>query len=205
MALAIPPEPVPQSLRLHEAAARIVQLEPLLDIDEVRKRLRQLVASGALPARSEFQEPGDDLTWSAERWRRAGVIGRTFTETWRLWMEAGCPINWPAGMIFVGGTSIPLPWVEWTDVLRLFNVKKPAQAKKAVKEAEFRRWYQNRVDTWPEGQDPPSRDDDIAAAQNKFPGITVPRVRRARKDLAPEPWQRRGRRKSKKLAEKLAD
>jgi hypothetical protein len=203
MPLAIPPEPVSQSLRLHEAVARIVELEPSLDVGEVQKRLCQLVANDDLPARSEFQDPDDDLTFTAERRRRAGVIGRTFADTWRLWMAAGWPIDWTDGTIFVRVVSIPLPWVEWADVLRLFEVAaqetSASPRARAVSEAEFRRWYQNRVDTWPEDKDSPSREEDEVAARDQFPGITVPRVRQARKELAPERWQARGRRKSKKL------
>ena len=89
-----------------------------------------------------------------------------------------------------------------TDWLALFEVKKPAQAK-AVSEAELRRWYRDRVATWQEGQDPPSREDDVAAAQERFPAITSQRVRQARTDLAPESWTARGRRKSSKPAEEI--
>jgi len=74
MVLAIPPKPVPKALRLHEAAARIVEFEPFLNINEVRKRLSELVASGDLPAQSEIEDPGNDLAWSFG-WRRAGLLG----------------------------------------------------------------------------------------------------------------------------------
>jgi hypothetical protein len=179
MALAIPPRPVLQTLRLHDAAARIVELEPSLDIDEVRTRLCQLVASGALPARSEFQDPADDLTWGAEHLRRAGIIGRTFAETWRLWMERGCPINWAAGTIFANRTSIPLPWVEWTDVLRLFEAM--AQDASAPQEQSTRADIEQKVECWYRDEwiplagvedKPPSEPEEMTAASTKFPGVT---------------------------------
>jgi hypothetical protein len=204
MALALPPKPVPQLLRLHEVAARIVQLEPSLDASEVQGRLCELIASGDLPAQSEFQD--DDLTWRAFRARRAGLMGWTFAETWRLWLENQGPIDWDAGTILVSGVSIPLPMVQWTDALPLFEVAAQRSPRaKAVSEAEVKRWYQGRIDTWPKGQDPPSRENDVVAARDRFRGITVAMVRKIRRDLAPESWRARGRRKPKKPAEKLAN
>src|SRR5262249_53692873 len=94
------------------------------------------------------------------------------------------------------------PQFRRADWLALFKVKKPTRAK-AVSEAELTRWYRDRIDTWSEGKDPPSREDDIADARERFPGITSQRVRQARTDLAPKPWQAKGRRKSKKPAEEI--
>ena len=113
-----------KALRLHEAAARIVEFEPFLNINEVRKRLSELVASGDLPAQSEIEDPGNDLAWSFG-WRRAGLLGRTFAETLHLWLEKGATIEWESNAIFVPiagrRVRIPLPRVEWDDVLRLFT------------------------------------------------------------------------------------
>jgi hypothetical protein len=206
MALALPPKPVPQTLRLHDAAARIVELEPSLDMDEVRTRLCQLVASGALPARSEFQDPADALTWGTEHRRRAGIIGRTFAETWRLWMEAGCPINWAAGTIFVSRTSIRLPWVEWTDVLRLFEAMAQdasapqQQSTRADIEQKVERWYRDEwIPLAGVADKPPSEPEEMTAARTKFPGVTKLRdlVRATRKKHAPSHWRKPGPRPKK--------
>ena len=125
MALVNPPKPAPKSLRLHEAADRIIGLEPSLDLNEVRRRLCELIASGDLQAKSEIEDPGNDLAWS-NGWKRAGLLGCTFTETWSLWLEKAVQLEWATGAIFIPIAGrivrIPLPRVEWADVLRLFEV-----------------------------------------------------------------------------------
>jgi hypothetical protein len=202
MPFAIPPKPIPKSLRLHEAAARIVELEPSLDITEVLKRLCELVASGDLPARSEFQKPGDELTFSAERARRAGSLGRPFPETMLLWLDSGAVINRTEGVIIVenprGQVALnPLPWVELEDVLRHFEVpsqapkeeapalevapsektleQKSATNKLKVPTEQLEAWYENRLKNWLPEKNPPSSEEDWVAAKAQFPEFRVTR------------------------------
>jgi hypothetical protein len=164
-------------------------LDPALDMGDVETIFRRALAEGALQDRDGTP---------AEVWR----------ERFRI---ADGVINFATGMMFVPWwdqrrherLTKPLrPQFRRADWLTLFAVKKPARAR-AVSEAELRRWYQDRVNTWKEGQDPPSRDADTAAAQEQFPGITVKMARKARTDFAPESWSARGRRKSKKSAEEI--
>jgi hypothetical protein len=64
-------------------------------------------------------------------------------------------------------------------------------------EAKLRDWYQKRAATWPMDRRSPSRDEDWTAAREVL-GDGVPRdmVRRVRRDLAPEQWTRKARRKT---------
>jgi hypothetical protein len=191
-----------------------------------------------MPARSEFQEPGDELNFRGERMRRAGFLGRTFAETWRLWLERGAEVKQAEGVIEIempGAhiTRIPLPWVEWDDVLRLFERPATLESVGAVPEEmpaevaltrvavstttkpkasteRLETWYKDRVENWPLGQNPPSEDDDWNAAVAKFPESSVTRaqIRDVRSRLAPSAWTAKGRRPDfqnpNKLAEKLA-
>jgi len=217
MALAVPPKPVPKSLRLNDAAAHIVELESSLDINEVRQALCDAVADGRLTAQSEFQQPGDESTWRGYRARRAGLMGRTFAETWRLWLENEAPINWAAGTIFLSGGSIPLPLVEWDDVLRLFQVatqeaSAPQQRTREEIEQEVTRWYRDEfVRGWSaatsRGDKPPTEPETMTAAKQKFLGVPKLRdfVRAARAKVAPEEWRKPGPYRSRReLADHLA-
>jgi len=64
-------------------------------------------------------------------------------------------------------------------------------------EAKLRAWYEERVKTWPQGTQGPSRDGDWAAAKLAL-GDGVPRdtVWNLRREMAPEEWKRGGRPKS---------
>jgi hypothetical protein len=166
-------------------------LDPAPDMAVVESIFRRALAEGALQDRDETP---------VEVWRQRFRI-------------ADGVIDLATGMMFVRWwdqrrhewLTKPLrPQFRRADWLALFEVKKPARAK-AVSKAEVTRWYRDRIDTWPKDKDPPSREEDEAAARDQFPGITVEGVRQARKDLAPGSWRARGRRKSKKPAEKLAD
>jgi hypothetical protein len=215
MVLAIPPKPVPKALRLHEAAARIVELEPFLDINEVRKRLSELVASGDLPAQSEIEDPGNDLAWSTFGARRAGFWGCTFAETWHLWLEKGATIEWESNAIFVPIAGrlvrIPLPRVEWDDVLRLFSPAtsgvKEVSSGKTAPDSELKSWYEERVKNWPSEQNPPTSNDDWTAARAQFPEFKVTRdqIRKVRSKLASPKWLARGRRPDSPRPDKLAN
>jgi hypothetical protein len=46
MPFVIPPRPIAKTLRLHDAATRLVELEPSLDVKRALKSLCELVASG---------------------------------------------------------------------------------------------------------------------------------------------------------------
>jgi hypothetical protein len=230
------PKLEPEWVHLQEAAARVVEREPSLDIDQVREALRDAIAFGRLRVQSD-DDPNDALTWTAFRARQRGFIGSPFAETWRIWSENGAVISWEAGLIFVtiAGKVQPirLPRVRLAEVFDLFEVpeEKPAPEEAASRSigemtpaeeipveegppqqaqtqeeptaadtaekpltarADLNRWFKARVDEWPEDQDPPSRDADLIAAREKFPGVSPLWVREARRDLAPEKWKKKG-------------
>jgi hypothetical protein len=122
MPLTLPPKPEPKKLRLHEAATRLIEQDPSLD-GLVQTRLVELIASETVPADSEFQ-PVNVMTPDAEERRRAGLLGHTFADTWRLWLERGAQIDWKAGLIHVPGylDPIPLPWIRWDILLTKLGV-----------------------------------------------------------------------------------
>jgi hypothetical protein len=86
------------------------------------------------------------------------------------------------------------------DVLRAFSLRLkrgPQDARRTVPEADLRAWYKKRAAHWPDALVPPTREKDCADARSSFPGNHVPRemVHSCRRDLAPEAWVKRGRRK----------
>jgi hypothetical protein len=117
MPLILPPKPQPKKLRLHEAVARIIEREPSLDALVVQEILLDLIECEEVPAESEFQ-PFNIMTPDAEEKHRAGLLGRTFADTLRLWRKRGARFDLKAGLIQVPGypDSIPLPLISW-DVL----------------------------------------------------------------------------------------
>jgi hypothetical protein len=126
-------------------------------------------------------------------------------------------------MIFVSMAGrvqlIRLPRVRLADALDLFEVpdeEKPVPeegkpedptAKALTARTELNRWYKEEwVGKWPEGKTPPSREDDLTAARGRFPGVSEPWVRDARRKFAPGEWTSKGRRKSQKpLADHLRE
>ena len=133
---------------------------------------------------------------------------------WHQRFEIGnVSIDWPTGVVLI-------PWFnrrlqEWevrpirpqfrrADWIELFQdtpdataERRPTRKWSSTSNTAFRRWLQNRYDGWPANKNPPSRDDDIAAAREEFPGIADKIVREARGELAPVPWQERGRPKNR--------
>lgn len=215
MSFAIP-KLEPEWVYLHEAAAHVMEREPSLDVGQVRKTLCDAIAFGRLRVQSD-DDPNDALTWTAFGARQRGFIGSSFAETWRIWLDSGAAISWKAGRIFVSiGDNdivpIRLPRVRLADVFDLFEVpeEKPAPeeapaeevitsketAPKRVKDVEFRRWYQKRYDSWPEGQKAPNRDEDFAAALAVFSGLSRSRFRIARNEIAKK-WTVGGRHPTK--------
>jgi hypothetical protein len=217
------PKLEPEWVHLQETAARVVEREPSLDIDQMRTTLRDAIKYGRLRVQSD-DNPNDALTWTAFHAEQRGFIGSSFAATWRIWLENGAVISWEAGLIFVtiAGKVQPirLPRVRLADVFDLFEVpeEKPVPEEapaeeviaskettpKAVSEAKFRRWYKQRYDTWPEDQKAPDRDQDYTAACKEFPGISRERFRRARNDFAKD-WTEGGRPPGKSVDENLAD
>ena len=227
MSFAIP-KLEPEWVYLQEAAARVVEREPSLDVGQVRKTLCDAITYGRLRVQSD-DDPNDALTWTAFRARQRGFIGSSFAETWRMWLERGAEISWEAGIIAVsfGDHAVPirLPRVRLADVLDLFEVPEekpaseeaeevPAQSpttkKLKVPEASLEAWYKDRVEKWPLEKNPPSEDDDWDAAIAHFTEFNVIRdqIRGVRTNLAPQAWRAHGRRPDfqdpNKLAEKLA-
>jgi hypothetical protein len=68
-------------------------------------------------------------------------------------------------------------------------VPQPAQR------ATLDQWMEDRVRTWPEGQRPPSENQDLAAAKLAYPTIKREALREVRRRLAPPHWLRPGPRK----------
>lgn len=70
----------------------------------------------------------------------------------------------------------------------------PPPPRRRYSPARLESWYKKRIANWPEDKIPPTREEDIIAAQAKFPGAPRDAVRELRLKLAPENWQKRGRR-----------
>lgn len=93
------------------------------------------------------------------------------------------------------------PGIEVTQIL-VFRTNaepvSPAQQIKGYSEAELRRWYVNRIDEHNKLGEPPSRTEDYQAAKTAFgAGVGRRAVESLRRELAPDAWTRRGRRRSR--------
>jgi hypothetical protein len=82
----------------------------------------------------------------------------------------------------------------------------PAIGKVKPKQVEMAAWYGARVADWPDGELPPTRDQDVVEAQDHF-GVKGLRmlVRQARREGAPSHWKepgRNGRKKQRDVAQK---
>jgi hypothetical protein len=232
MPLAIP-KLEPEWVHLEQAATRIVEREPSLDIDKVRKTLCDAIAYRRLRVQSD-DDPNDVLTWTAFRARRDGFIGASYADTWRMWMERRAEISWQAGIIVVsfGDHVVPirLPRVRLAEAFALFETttqetsppekvmasESPEElpASKAlpkVPHSKLGEWYGERLKNWPPGQKSPSPEEDWAAARDFFkPKFRVTREQvlgknGVRPELAPSHWTAKGRRPDFQDPDKLAE
>jgi hypothetical protein len=146
----------------------------------------------------------NDLTFSAFRAAQQG-LGRNAAD-WHWRFENGIPVDWDAGVVYVrqsdGRIILLRPQLRRHDVLSLFKAATTRLTTRFVKRPEIGKWYRDRVENWPDGEEAPSADDDFHAARAVFRNVPRQEVRDVRRELAPKEWQARGRRKR---AEKSAE
>jgi hypothetical protein len=151
------------------------------------------------------------MTPDAEQKRRVGLLGRTFADTWRLWLERGAQIDWKAGLIHVPGypDPIPLPWIRWDILLSLLvsdlnaigiAVSGPVFTAPTLSlilpEEKFRYWFLNvYVPSFPPGEKPPEKDQ-AKAAHDEFPDIK--HMRKLVRQVRPEKWSKPGPNRARK-------
>jgi hypothetical protein len=84
------------------------------------------------------------------------------------------------------------------EAIGIVPADKAAQAA-TVTQAELRRWYIQRVASWPSSEVPPSEKRDNADAKEAFPGLSVSRewLRVLRREHAPRSWKEPGPKKSR--------
>jgi hypothetical protein len=218
MSFAIP-KLEPECVHLEEAAVRIVERAPSLDIDQVRKTLCDAIAYGRLRVQSD-DGLNDALTLTAFRARQRGFIRDTFADTWQMWLERGAEISWKAGLIFVpfGDDIVPirLPRVLLADVFELFDKPEekptpeeaptpapiaaetaPASEMVPVQEMSpqetiegIKGWFLDiYFPSFPPGEKP-SEPDQVAAAAKEFPGVKG--MRDIVRSIRPEKWSKPG-------------
>jgi hypothetical protein len=102
---------------------------------------------------------------------------------------------------FPGGIT----WVDREYDLRLREVLEPANArvpetrsdrprrKGPPKQERINHWMRQRVNTWPADAAPPTEEDDLKAARDAGLGdVRREQIRKARSNIAPEDWRKRG-------------
>ena len=161
-------------------------MEWIKDFIEENEDARQQLYDGDITAFERFRDGrlwliekdkwgGDDQFWDFAR--RTGHVRVTEGSTAPLFIKQG--VEQPDTA--TGGV----------------NSKVEGKAKGAFSKAKVRRWYTKRVKEWPPDQRPPSRDEDIREAKDKFgDAVTHEFIRGLRAELAPGAWKEQRRPKA---------
>jgi len=177
-------------------------------IADAHGAMQQALGDGELEAIALDEQSGTVTPIPCDLWRsdqgdRAVLTGNA------EWTTHGPEIPWTlrgfnAGQVQLAEATFK-SWLAWqSDPLSspiaalTAGVATPAPSSPAVSQAALLKWYLGRVETWSKEAAPPSADQDLKAAKQRFPGVTVSRdaIRGLRRKHAPEEWRKAGRKKS---------